>query len=142
MTDFTHAGGIVYRQCDGAVLYLIVTAKKNPDHWVLPKGHIEPGETPEQTAVREVSEETGVSGRIVQAVGTSQFQTDSESIRVLFYLMEYLNDTGKKESRKQCWCTYEEGLNLLTFQDTRRLLTLAHKILLKLYGTTAKSLKG
>ncbi len=44
MPEFTHAGGIVVRY-DGQPQYLIVTAKYNPDHWVLPKGHIEPGES-------------------------------------------------------------------------------------------------
>jgi 8-oxo-dGTP pyrophosphatase MutT (NUDIX family) len=132
MTDFTHAGGIVYRPGNGVLLYLVVTAKKNPDHWIFPKGHIEPGETPEQTAVREVMEETGIKGRIIQPVGDSQFQTAAEAVHGLFYLMEYLGETETKENRQQRWCTYNECLNLLTFPDGRRLLTLAHKTLHKL----------
>jgi 8-oxo-dGTP pyrophosphatase MutT (NUDIX family) len=132
MTAFTHAGGIVYRQDDGAFLYLIVTAQQNPDHWVFPKGHIEPGETPEMAALREVSEETGVRGKIIQPIGASQFRTNSETVRVLFYLMEYLGGKGKKEDRKQRWCTYDEGLHLLSFQDARHLLTSAHETLQQL----------
>jgi 8-oxo-dGTP pyrophosphatase MutT (NUDIX family) len=130
-TDYTHAGGIVFRKRKGTFLYLIVTAKGNPDDWIIPKGHIEPGETPEQTAVREVSEETGVQGKVIQPVGDSQFQTTSKTVRVLFFLMEYSKETQKKENRKQRWCTYEEGRNLLTFQDTKRLLSLAHDALRK-----------
>ena len=131
MTDFTHAGGVVYRKDDGGFRYLIITAKENPDHWVFPKGHIDPEETPEMAALREVSEETGVKGKIIQPVGVSQFQTDSETVRGLFYLMEYLGEEEKREKRGQRWCTYDEGMHILSFPDTRRLLTSAHETLQK-----------
>ena len=53
----THAGGVVYRMtADGKPEYLLVTASKNREQWVLPKGHIEYGENPRETAVREVRE--------------------------------------------------------------------------------------
>jgi 8-oxo-dGTP pyrophosphatase MutT (NUDIX family) len=131
MTNLTHAGGIVYRYRNGTVLYLIVTAKRNPDHWVFPKGHIEPGEDTEMTALREILEETGIIGKIIQPLGASQFRTASEAVRALFYLVEYLEDTGKKENRQQRWCTFDESLNLLTFQEARQLLTLANKTLIE-----------
>jgi 8-oxo-dGTP pyrophosphatase MutT (NUDIX family) len=131
MTDFTHAGGIVYRKDDGAYRYLIVNAKKNPDHCVFPKGHIEPGETPEMAAMREVLEETGVGGKIIQPVGASQFMTDLEKVLVLFYLMEYLWEERPKENRKKCWCTYDEGQRLLSFPEARRLLNSARGMLRK-----------
>ena len=74
MFDYTHAGGIAYRVVEGLPQYLIVTAKKNPEHWVLPKGHIEPGETPEAAAIREVREETGVEAKITGLVGAVEFE--------------------------------------------------------------------
>jgi 8-oxo-dGTP pyrophosphatase MutT (NUDIX family) len=129
MTDFTHAGGLVYRHMDGAIRYLIVTGNKHPDHWIFPKGHIEPGETLEMTALREVAEETGVTGKIIQPVGVSEYQTISGPIRVRFFLMEYLGDIGKKENRRQRWCSYDEGMDSLSFEDARVLLTSAHAML-------------
>ncbi len=122
MSEFTHAGGIVFRSDDGVCRYLIVSAKKNPDHWVLPKGHIAPGETPEQAAKREVLEETGVEAEIIQFVGTSEFEASGEAVTVKFYLLEYVAQKGKGESRQKRWCTFEEGLKILTFEDARDFL--------------------
>jgi hypothetical protein len=68
-SGFTHAGGVVYRRtrvdpCNGVakdkVEYLLVQATDDPLKWVLPKGHINPGEKLQETAVREVREESGV----------------------------------------------------------------------------------
>src|SRR3989304_2211891 len=54
----TSAGGVVFR-CDPQAQVLLI---RDPyENWGLPKGHIEGGETPEQAAVREVEEETGLA---------------------------------------------------------------------------------
>ena len=50
--------------------------------WSLPKGHIEPGETPEDTAVREVAEETGIPGEMVAPLGTIDFWFVAEGRRM------------------------------------------------------------
>ena len=66
MAFVDQAGAIIVSNgSDGAPLTLLVTAKRNPDHWVFPKGHVEPGETLEVAARREAEEEAGVSGHIV-----------------------------------------------------------------------------
>ena len=49
----THAGGVVFRETNGMVQYLLLQATNNSREWVLPKGHIEPGESPQYAAVRE-----------------------------------------------------------------------------------------
>ena len=64
----THAGGVVAREAGGERRYLLVRASRDPG-WVLPKGHIERGETPEQAAVREVAEEAGISIEITGLAG-------------------------------------------------------------------------
>ena len=50
--------------------------------WSLPKGHIEPGETPEQAAEREIREETGIEGRVLAPLGTIDFWFMLEAQRV------------------------------------------------------------
>lgn len=82
------AGGVLFR--DGEVLLI-----KNPSGvWSFPKGNVEKGEKPEETAVREVLEETNVKGKVIDYVGEISYwyQLKGERIfkRVKYYLMEYV----------------------------------------------------
>lgn len=61
----THAGAVVWRQGPKGPLFLLVTARGRDDEWVLPKGHIDAGETAEQAARREVREETGLDIELI-----------------------------------------------------------------------------
>jgi 8-oxo-dGTP pyrophosphatase MutT (NUDIX family) len=139
-SNYTHAGGIVWKMVENESQFLIVTAKSNPSHWVLPKGHIEKGERMEETSVREVREETGVDARVVATVGSTKYETDKEFVHVKFYLMEYLKEQehGKHEGRKSKWCTFNEAVNLLTFSDTKQLLQLAKYRLEKVLGNKSE----
>ena len=67
MIEAVSCGGIViYR---GKILTLYKSYRNKYEGWVLPKGTVESGETHEQTAVREVYEESGVHGTIIKYVG-------------------------------------------------------------------------
>ena len=121
MAEFTHAGGVVYKK-NGQLMLLVVNAKKNPDHWIFPKGHIEPGETPEQAAVREVREETGVVARLGELIGQLEFSVPQEQVRAVFYLMEFISEATTGEGRNIRWCSPAEARKCLTFKNTRELL--------------------
>ena len=65
--------------------YVACIARRNRAgrlEWCLPKGHIEQGETPEQAAVREVHEETGISADIIQALGVIDYWFTGEDRRI------------------------------------------------------------
>ncbi len=126
MGELTHAGGIVFRRVNKIPRYLIITSKKNPEYWVFPKGHIVSGESAEQAAKREVLEETGIVASKSKFVGTFQFKDQDKAMDVSFFLMEYVAAKEATEDRKKRWCTYEEGLELLTFEDSRNLLRVSH----------------
>jgi 8-oxo-dGTP diphosphatase len=126
--DFTHAGGIVLRRVDDVVLYLIITAKKRHDHWVLPKGHVRLGETSEQAATREVREETGIEAKVVAFVGHIRFADQHQAVNAGFFLMEYVGQTDEAENRIKRWCTYDEAIELLTFDDSRDILRKARRL--------------
>ena len=116
------------RTVDGEREYLLVEASRRRGHWVLPKGHIEPGETPEAAAVREVEEEAGVCAEVAARAGESEYAVERQTVRVLFFLMRYRGEASGGEERARTWRRYEDALRLLRFDDTRRILTEAHAL--------------
>lgn len=118
----THAGGIVYRVSDGVKVLLVGPKKDKPNEWVLPKGHIENGESPEQTAVREVREETGVNARILCPLKTVEFKANAKSVRVAFYLMELTSETEPVEKRRRSWFSIDDAVSHATHSDIKMLL--------------------
>lgn len=130
----THAGGVVRRRKNASFEYLLVTAKKNRDEWLLPKGHIEPGEEPEQTAVREVLEETGCWARIVGHIDDALITNTEATARVRFFLMhlvaeERLNQgdahhpSTRIEERGIKWLSLEEAESQATFAEVKAVFT-------------------
>jgi 8-oxo-dGTP pyrophosphatase MutT (NUDIX family) len=68
------AGGVLVKRIKGRpVLAAIRPQGKPAGTWALPKGNIDPGERPEETAVREVLEETGVEGRLLEKLGDVKY---------------------------------------------------------------------
>src|SRR3954469_15258431 len=88
----THAGGVVLRGRGPTLRVLLVTAKRQPNQWVFPKGHIERGETVEQAAVREVEEEAGVIATVNGPVGSLEFRNARGIVRAQFFLMTFVSE--------------------------------------------------
>ena len=128
MPPYSHAGGVVSRIMGGDRQYLLVEARRSPGEWVLPKGHIEPGETAEAAAIREVEEEAGVRAEVVAPAGDSEYVVNGKIVRVVFFLMKYVKEVDRQEDRSQTWRRCEDAIQLLTFDDTRRILMQAHAL--------------
>jgi len=101
--------------------------------WSLPKGHVEAGETVEQTAVREVQEETGIRGSIVGKLGSIDFWFVAEGRRVHKTVHHFLlladDPTGglvlsdeDVEVSEVAWVPLAEVAHRLAYADERRLL--------------------
>ena len=118
----THAGGVVYRLEGEKPRLLLVTARRDPSVWVLPKGHIERGESPEQAAVREVFEEAGVKARIVEFLMTSSPVIRGEQQRIKYYLMESVAEETPTEGRQLAWLSKKEAIARVTFAELRAVL--------------------
>ncbi len=117
----THAGGVVVRhRSDGTAELLLVTGRRHRDHWVLPKGHVDPGETPEATAVREVGEEAGVVAEIVAPLDDVALDVGGERQLIRWFLMEARDQHEADELREVVWLDAPEALARLTFADTRK----------------------
>jgi 8-oxo-dGTP pyrophosphatase MutT (NUDIX family) len=129
MDPILQAGGIVVRTDQETPRILVITAKQSPQQWIFPKGHVEPGESPEEAARREVWEETGIRSRLLGYAGELEFTAEEGRILVKYYLVAFVEQTGHGEGRKARWCTYEEALQLLSFADARTLLTQAKPLL-------------
>lgn len=87
------AGGVVYRRSDNAVEVVLAArrTRRGDLAWGLPKGLVEPDETPEQAAVREVQEETGLEAEVEASLGEIRYFYVWEGVRVRkavhFFLM-------------------------------------------------------
>lgn len=122
----THAGGIVFKPTAAGALYLLVRAASPAGEWIFPKGHIEPRgdrlETPEETAIREVQEETGVLAEVSAPLGQMNFQKDDEAVCAEMFLMRYVTDGQPAETRETQWVPFERARELLAYEDARTLL--------------------
>ena len=117
------AGGIAFRGHGRDLSILLVTAKKDPRLWIFPKGHVEPGETSAEAGVRETQEEAGVTGDLLGPVGAPlEFDWSGKRYRVQYFLIRATADAPAMDGRTIVWLPFEEALQRLSFEDTRRLL--------------------
>jgi len=117
------SGGIVFRRDGGVVSILLVRAKRAPDLWILPKGHIEPGESDADTALRETQEEAGVTGELIGPVGQPlEFDNGREFVRVQYFLIRALSESPETDGRVKQWFPFDEAVAAVGFEETRQLL--------------------
>jgi 8-oxo-dGTP pyrophosphatase MutT (NUDIX family) len=119
------AGAVVVRLDGAEPLYLLVKARRDPRVWIFPKGHVEDGETAEQTALRETQEEAGVLGRILAPLGALEFESAGRPLHVEYFLVELLGDAEWSERRLFAWGTYDETRARIEFENARQLLARA-----------------
>lgn len=123
------AGGVVVR--DGEVIVIVPTRRAADGRKVLalPKGHVDPGETPEQAATREVREEAGVVARPVGELGEVRYwyQRDGRPIPkvVTFFLFDYESgvvDDHDHEVEVARWMPLSEAAGALTYEGEREMI--------------------
>jgi ADP-ribose pyrophosphatase YjhB (NUDIX family) len=126
--ESTYSGGVVFRMNSGNAEYLLVQARKSPEEWVLPKGHIECGERTKETAVREVREETGVWARITDKLDDISYEIERERVKIRFFLMEALESgTPTDRGREHVWLSLEKAIARASHEQSQTLVQLAEK---------------
>jgi 8-oxo-dGTP pyrophosphatase MutT (NUDIX family) len=119
--QLTHAGTIVFRKRDAQIFYLVVSSSDGL-YWVVPKGHIDPGETPEIAALRELAEEAGVLGQIVAPLSARHYQKADQGIDIQYFLVREQGSTESIENRTIRWEEAAAALQLLTYEEARTAL--------------------
>jgi len=121
------------REIDGRPMVAAIRPGGKPDGlWALPKGRIAKGEPPEQTAIREVEEETGVRGSLVRKLGDVRYVYTWEGERIFkvvsFYLLRYtggtlgeLSDEYAHEVADVRWLPLEDAPRLLAYSGERQM---------------------
>ena len=96
---------------------------------VLPKGHLDPGETDEAAAVREVAEETGVDAELIDKLGDVEYSYERRgrrrNKRVAFYLFEYRSGSVEDhdhEIEEARWMPLNEAVRDLTYKGEREIV--------------------
>ncbi|MFQ5990679.1 MAG: NUDIX hydrolase [Candidatus Methylomirabilales bacterium] len=131
------SGGVLYRRgVEGPEIAII--GLRGGTVWALPKGLVESGEDPEQTALREVREETGLIGRCMEKLGEIEYWFVDRQAghrihkRVHFYLFEHTGGDPSQhdfEVEEVRWVSLAEALTRLSYQSERETVEKATKIL-------------
>jgi len=133
------AGGVAFRR-RGAVVEVALISVGEGRRWQLPKGLVGRGETPEEAAIREVREETGLSCEMVAPLETIEYWYFSKGggarvryhKRVHFFLMSYVagdvadHDDEVNEAR---WIDIEEAARMLAFSGEKKVLKQAREMI-------------
>jgi len=121
------AGGVILRKTDKGNLKVLVAHRPQYDDWSFPKGKADKGESPAETAVREILEETGLRCRIVAPLTTTRYRVGSGMKEVDWFAMRPLPDSpGFKKNNevdKVKWVGRKAARKLLDYDYDRGLIT-------------------
>jgi 8-oxo-dGTP pyrophosphatase MutT (NUDIX family) len=120
------AGAVVYRMNDTTIEFLVQKSRKNPAVWLFPKGHVEKGETDEEAALRELKEESGVSGQNVGFLHEFVVEFEDEIQKVTFFLFKFSGIDGEPEKgRDPEWLDASSAIACLTYQEYSKMIKIA-----------------
>ena len=126
----TSAGAIILREIGGELKIALAHHKNSEKEWVLPKGHVEPGETIAQAALREIHEEAGLNQvQLINHLGTIKRQSvkpngDEVDKTIHYYLAYALGDSQLQDPLDQRflevgWFSPQEALELIPYETDK-----------------------
>ncbi len=133
----TSAGGVIYKPSPGGARVALISVKGGKI-WTLPKGTIDKGEGIEETALREVAEETGLKGELAGNLGeiTYWYYPQPEGLRckktVYFFLMKYISGSTEDhdlEVDEAAWFPIAEAAGAVSYKGDKEILEKASKMI-------------
>jgi 8-oxo-dGTP pyrophosphatase MutT (NUDIX family) len=128
------AGGVVVRTVRGRTMVAAIRPRGKPEGvWALPKGNIDPSESPAETAVREVREETGVEGRLVEKLGDVRYVYTRKGGQRIFKVVSFfllragrgrigeIDESMRIEVAEARWLPLEDAPRLLAYGGEREM---------------------
>ncbi|MCC6456673.1 MAG: NUDIX hydrolase [Caldilineaceae bacterium] len=149
--DQVSAGGVAFRYAGGShtadSIEVALISVGNPARWQLPKGIVDPGETPEVTALREVREEAGIEATLIAPLNPVEYwyvgHRGKQRVRfhklVHFFLMDYVRgdvSDHDREVNEARWVSLEQAQAMLAFKGERQ--AVAQAASLQASGTISK----
>ena len=117
------AGGIAFRGSGRDLSILLVTSKKQPGFWIFPKGHIEPARRRRRPASARRRRKPASPATCSGPVGAPlEYDWDGKRYSVQYFLIRATAESPASDGRTIAWLPFEEALQRLSFDDTRRLL--------------------
>lgn len=130
------SGGIVFRMTPDQKDIEILLIQDSKNRWTIPKGHIEPGETAKQTAIREIGEEAGLKNiEVLTWLGKIHFKYRRMDKLVLMttqiYLVRAMDNSERPTKEKWMngikWFKFGDALDAIEYEDIEKLMLIAKK---------------
>ena len=122
------AGGILWKEKD-SVYKLAIIHRKRYDDWSLPKGKREPGESWQDTAIREVMEETGCQATLGTFIGSTSYTINGQTPKVVLFWHMFAKKDCKfipnNEVDQLKWVSPKNALKFLNYPDEREIVSKA-----------------
>lgn len=120
--------GAIVRKIENGKVYILLLHLIKHDYWSFPKGHCEEGESAQDSAKRELFEETGLNIDITKPLGMVTYQdVDNNEIHLDLFLAEIESGELKNEDGHDlAWMTVDEAIKKLTYKNLQEFLT-THK---------------
>jgi bis(5'-nucleosidyl)-tetraphosphatase len=123
-------GAVVYNVDDKNIEFLIIKHKSG-EHWGFPKGHVEIGENEDETALREVKEETGLEVELIHGFAyRMKYSPKMGTIKEVVYFIGLSKDKFVKCQESEIvdykWLVLKDAINLVTHDNSQKLLREAY----------------
>lgn len=127
-------GAVIYKYIDNELFILLL--KHNLGHWSFAKGHVEDGETEQETAIREIKEETNLDVTINSDFRyVITYSPYEGAIKDVIYFLATTNSNNIKAQQSEIseikWFKYEDAISMITYEDGRKVLMKAIEFLNK-----------